>query len=191
MIPTMFQHDQEFDKLLDLVCEHNAPLIPNVIEIGTLNGGTAFRFAELGGKVITIDLPMGEFGGHTHGYTWEKAQKRSAYLQRLCPDILPILGDSHDPATVAAVEAALEDEKFDLLFIDGDHSRDGVRQDLETYRRFIRPRGLVAFHDINTTKYHIDNGCFVHELWAELKTKHVHWEFTVGHEWGGIGVLLL
>ena len=38
-------------------------------------------------------------------------------------------------------------EPIDLLFIDGDHSYDGVRRDWEAFSPFVRPSGVVVFHD--------------------------------------------
>jgi predicted O-methyltransferase YrrM len=35
----------------------------------------------------------------------------------------------------------------DLLFVDGDHSPEGCRDDWEAWHRHIRPGGAVAFHD--------------------------------------------
>lgn len=37
---------------------------------------------------------------------------------------------------------------IELLFIDGDHTLEGVRRDLELYGRLLAEGGLVAFHDI-------------------------------------------
>lgn len=34
-----------------------------------------------------------------------------------------------------------------LLWIDGDHTLDGVRRDFESWQRFLRPDAVVAFHD--------------------------------------------
>jgi len=36
---------------------------------------------------------------------------------------------------------------IDLLFIDGDHSYDGVKADWDAFARHVRPFGFVAFHD--------------------------------------------
>jgi predicted O-methyltransferase YrrM len=38
-------------------------------------------------------------------------------------------------------------QKIDLIFIDGDHSYEGVRADWEGFRPFISEFGLVVFHD--------------------------------------------
>ena len=37
--------------------------------------------------------------------------------------------------------------KVDFLFIDGDHSLDGVRSDFEIFKPWFNPHALVAFHD--------------------------------------------
>jgi predicted O-methyltransferase YrrM len=37
--------------------------------------------------------------------------------------------------------------KIDLLFIDGDHTYEGVKHDWELFSPFVRPFGLVIFHD--------------------------------------------
>ena len=42
---------------------------------------------------------------------------------------------------------ALAGRRVDFLFIDGDHSYDGIRGDWEAWRDLIAPRGVVAFHD--------------------------------------------
>jgi predicted O-methyltransferase YrrM len=38
-------------------------------------------------------------------------------------------------------------EPIDLLLIDGDHSESGVRRDWNDWNRFVRPGGVVIFHD--------------------------------------------
>jgi predicted O-methyltransferase YrrM len=54
------------------------------------------------------------------------------------------------------------------LFIDGDHSYDGVRQDFEMYAPLVRPGGLVAMHDINT----LAEDHHVWRYWGEIKERH-------------------
>jgi predicted O-methyltransferase YrrM len=38
-------------------------------------------------------------------------------------------------------------EPVDVVFVDGDHSPDGVREDWEVWHPHVRPGGVVAFHD--------------------------------------------
>jgi hypothetical protein len=41
-----------------------------------------------------------------------------------------IRGDSHDPATLITLKRLLRDQAVDVLFIDGDHAYQGVRDDV-------------------------------------------------------------
>jgi predicted O-methyltransferase YrrM len=38
---------------------------------------------------------------------------------------------------------------LDVLFIDGDHTREGYRFDLRTYSEFVKPGGIIISHDID------------------------------------------
>lgn len=42
-------------------------------------------------------------------------------------------------------------ENIDFLFIDGDHSLEGIQKDWELFSKKIRPGGIVALHDTNAT----------------------------------------
>lgn len=41
----------------------------------------------------------------------------------------------------------LQDIKIDVLFIDGDHSYEGVKLDFDLYSKLLSPRGIVIIHD--------------------------------------------
>ena len=41
----------------------------------------------------------------------------------------------------------LQDIKIDLLFIDGDHSYEGVKKDFELYSNLISEKGIIIIHD--------------------------------------------
>jgi Methyltransferase domain len=43
--------------------------------------------------------------------------------------------------------AGLADESLDWVYIDGDHSYEGVRDDLEAFHRTVKPGGLIAGDD--------------------------------------------
>lgn len=44
-----------------------------------------------------------------------------------------------------------EDIKVDILFIDGDHSYEGVKKDFELYSKILNPNGLIIIHDTDKT----------------------------------------
>jgi len=54
--------------------------------------------------------------------------------------------------------------RIDLLFIDGDHSLEGVRADFELFRPWMSPDGLVIFHDTSWNYYTAPAGAQSEEL---------------------------
>jgi predicted O-methyltransferase YrrM len=56
------------------------------------------------------------------------------------------------------------DGAIDFLFIDGDHSEIGVRQDWDSWHRFVIPGGVVAFHDAA-----VFPGGWAQEDWGPVK----------------------
>jgi cephalosporin hydroxylase len=64
--------------------------------------------------------------------------------QRL--DVLRL--DSHEPQTIARISELLEGMPLDLLFIDGDHTYEGVCRDFQMYGPLVANGGMIAFHDI-------------------------------------------
>ncbi|MEO8662678.1 MAG: class I SAM-dependent methyltransferase [Bryobacteraceae bacterium] len=159
-----------------------------IVEIGTSRGGTLFmlcRLAPASATIVSVDMPGAGFG---EAYTNDHVQ-----LFKLFPragQTLHILSaDSHSVETVAKVREALGGRPIDLLFIDGDHSYEGVRKDFEMYAPLVRPEGLIAFHDIaDSTKF---PDCVVKRYWDDIKSDYRHREIIEDSKqgWAGIGVL--
>jgi cephalosporin hydroxylase len=132
-----------------------------VLEIGTANGGTLFlltRVAAPDATIVSLDLPGGDWGG---GYSEKRIPLYEAFAlpeQRLCL----LREDSHTPQALDHVKHAFSGRTIDFLFIDGDHSYEGVRSDFEMYAPLVTPGGYIAFHDIAYT-----DG--VARLWDEVK----------------------
>ena len=40
-------------------------------------------------------------------------------------------------------------DRFDLIFIDGDHRYEGVKRDFENFRPLLSKRGVILFHDVD------------------------------------------
>jgi cephalosporin hydroxylase len=179
-----FQSKSEILWLLERI----RPVQPKVIlEIGTANGGTLLLFARSAhpsATIISIDLP-GE--PPRQGYAaWRIPLYKRFALPTQSMHLLR--GDSHDPATRERVEALLDGRKIDLLFIDGDHSYEGVRADFELFRGFVRSGGWIALHDISQLN---TDSCQVFRFWSELKETHRCEEFVEDPDraWYGIGLL--
>ena len=145
------------------------------LEIGTNYGGTLFLLCALSppnAEIISLDLPFGQFGG---GYP-----SRKIPLYRQFPkngqQLHLLRADSHAAETKERVVAILGGAQLDYLFLDGDHTYDGVTRDFEMYAPLVRSGGIVAFHDIVT--YDANSRCEVATFWNEIKNKYRHREFV-------------
>ena len=98
---------------------------------------------------------------------------RYSRLARAHQQVTCIWKDSHSDETVRDVEVALKGALLDLLFIDGDHSFEGVRCDFEAYSPLVRPGGVIAFHDVAAGA---DDG--VPAFWRSLQQRYVSVEFV-------------
>lgn len=159
-----------------------------ILEIGTATGGTLFlfcKFAHPNAVIVSIDLPKGESWG---GYP---AWKIPLFMSFKLPDqsLRLIRADSHLKTTREALEEILGGELLDFLFIDGDHTYEGVKRDFEMYFPLVRKGGIIAFHDI--CKHPLGSDCQVEYLWERLRQSYYCKEIVENPKqgWGGIGVL--
>jgi predicted O-methyltransferase YrrM len=63
-------------------------------------------------------------------------------------------------------------EKYDVIFIDGDHGYDGVKNDFLKCLKNINQGGVMIFHDISSV-----GAPGVVQLWKEIKQEYKHKEF--------------
>ncbi len=153
-----------------------------ILEIGTASGGTLFLFTRVAAtdaQLVSIDLPGGPGGG---GYPqWKSPLYHEFPLPGQRLEL--IRDDSHDPAVLARVAKLIGDAGLDFLFIDGDHSYEGVKRDFEMYGTLVKPKGLIAFHDI-------DYAPPVGRFWDEVKVGRRFEEIRDHHGQAfGIGVI--
>jgi predicted O-methyltransferase YrrM len=106
-------------------------------------------------------------------------------------------GQSRARSTISSVSEGLGGGKFDFLFIDGDHTYEGVKADFLKFREFVREGGLIAFHDIVpdlTTRMKSKkrlSKCYaggVPIFWSEIKSRYVSQEFVADKEQDGFGI---
>jgi predicted O-methyltransferase YrrM len=155
-----------------------------ILEIGTAAGGTLFlwtRVAHPLATLVTIDLPGGPFGGGS------SILKVPLYHRMAQPgqQIHTIRANSHLPETVERAKRCLDGHLADFLFIDADHTEQGVRTDFSLYAPLVRDGGLIAFHDIAITRPEYG----VRTLWKELKSRYRSVEFLGEPLAFGIGAM--
>jgi predicted O-methyltransferase YrrM len=158
-----------------------------VVEIGTAGGGTLYlwtRLAQPDALIVSVDLPGGKFGG---GYS----RLRTPLYRRFARErqtLHLIRGSSHEGATFAMVKGLLAGAPVDLLFIDGDHTYEGVKEDWEMYSPLVRAGGLVIFHDIARNYGETQ----VKRHWDAIKDRYPHREYMTAPNGNyGLGVLVV
>lgn len=153
------------------------------LEIGARCGDT-FRAVMMalpvGSVGVAVDLP-------NNGWGEERSEDK---LRNVCRELRDagyrascILGSSRN---LDVIEQARLFAPFDAVFIDGDHSLEGVTADYNNYKTMAKK--LISFHDI---AWKPDGNCHigVPELWGHLSETHEISEFIAKDSRMGIGVL--
>jgi predicted O-methyltransferase YrrM len=155
-----------------------------VCEIGTAAGGTTYL---LGQSLPTVERLIGID-------LFVRRKERLRFFSRSNQRLRFFDGSSYAPETVSRVEADLAGEKFDVLFIDGDHTFHGVASDFTSYRHLVKDGGIIVFHDIvedYKTRYGRDTGRWVGEVprfWREIKPFYQTREFVEAPDQDGLGI---
>jgi SAM-dependent methyltransferase len=171
----------EAEKLFDTL-----PKFDSYLEIGCRHGWTFSLVAQLIKPkfMVGIDLPGVFPWGDDGSEKVLKTVQAEAVLSGI--DTHLFFEDSTQQETIASLANLMDGEKFDVLFIDGDHRYDGVKADWENYRQFVKPDGMVIFHDIYPPKKPPEKQIEVDRVWNEI-TGFDKWEI---HEGGsGLGIL--
>ena len=138
----------------------------NVLEIGTQNGQSTRAIlmaldSNKEGRLISLDH-----------------KSRSSILDDDFQDYKKywtfVQANSYAPETVETVKEFLgEDGLFDLAFIDGDHTYEGVKKDWDCYSKLVRPGGVIILHDT------VNQNVGVSQLWNEID-----WPEKFNCDWG-------
>jgi predicted O-methyltransferase YrrM len=181
------QKKSEILRLIEIV-RSLRPL--TICEIGAAGGGTTLLLAQAAASnatVITVDSAFTQSRRDAVSYFGTAGQK-----------VICLPKDSHSPETVHIVKDYLAGQSLDVLYLDGDHSYEGIKADFNLYSSFVRTGGLIVFHDIvldYRTRYGIETSSYVGgvpQFWEELKAVHVKVEEIIedsSQDGYGIGIL--
>ena len=127
-----------------------------ILEIGAHHGGTLVFWDHLvGPEGITVGIES-SMSPHTF----------SMFNPEYCSyepvsDLYKIPKNSHDNETFEVVKSLL-DGSVDFLFLDGDHSYEGVKLDYEMYGPLVRAGGIIGVPDA-------EQNAQVSKFWKELE----------------------
>ncbi len=158
-----------------------AELKPKVlVELGTDRGESYFCFCQsvaehkMETRCFAIDTWEGDSqaGGYDET-TWEEVKEHNEQHYREFSTLLRSTFDN-------AVER-FADESIDLLHLDGLHTEEAVRRDVENWLPKLRRGGILLLHDVAVRK----RGFGVWKVWSELSSEGQAFTFEIGP---GLGV---
>jgi O-antigen biosynthesis protein len=152
-----------------------------LVELGTHNGVSFASFcdavldAELSTTCFAVDTWQGDPQAGEYGE--EVWTDWNAFAHHRYGDFLHLLRMTFDEAV-----ERFADGSIDLLHIDGLHTYEAVRNDVDRWLPKVSARGVVLMHDIAER----DRDFGVWRVWDELKAAYPSFEFHHEH---GLGVL--
>lgn len=111
--------------------------VPNCtyFEIGTCRGESVANVADVCSKCYTLDLKPEQYADPVEG-------SLVGVLSKNIPNVTQLLGDS------AAFDYAGLKQKFDVIFIDGDHRYEFVKSDTtNVFNHLMHENSIVIWHD--------------------------------------------
>lgn len=172
----IWQNPTEFELFFNFVADRKPR---RILEVGAFYGGTLWHWATRlkPDVLVSIDLPVHHESEHWQR-VWECRATWASWMDNI--EWHDLIGRSddwflHDEARKAG--------PFDFMFIDGDHSYEGVKRDFALYHPMLSEGGIVAFHD---TRRHEPG---VIQFAAELKELYPTVEFF-SPDWGA-GILVV
>jgi predicted O-methyltransferase YrrM len=124
---------------LAAICRHQRPR--QIFEIGTHTGSSTLVMAINAPEeteIVTLDLAPSETVGSAYRNTKHSSRIRQLYGDSRTLDYTPFLG------------------KVDFVFIDADHTYDGVKSDTEKAFQLLRPGGVIVWDDYRWLDCHVE-----------------------------------
>jgi predicted O-methyltransferase YrrM len=126
----------------------------NYLEIGYHEGGAFAILSKLcSGKKLAVDIKSHYYQGLDELMTGEEYEI--------------FIGDSQTEEMLKRVKDFCP--IYDVIFIDGDHTYEGVKRDFELYKQVLSPKGIMLFHDVDPDHAFADGEAGqVYKFWQEL-----------------------
>lgn len=112
---------------------------PNCVEIGRYQGGSTILMASAGARIISIDAHVFKHESGVFGKRLDDYLGIVLHLLGILDRVEIVVGNSQDYYN--------EKETVDLIFIDGDHTYEGVKADYYNWIDAVKVGGYVLFHD--------------------------------------------
>ena len=151
-----------------------------LVELGVDRGESYFAFCQ---SALENETATQCFGVDT----WRGDQHAGGYDETTCAQISEdnranyesfstLIRSDFDDAL-----ARFEEESIDVLHLDGLHTEEAVRHDIEAWLPKLRPGGILLLHDVDVR----NKGFGVWKVWTDLQRQGRSWTF---HDGPGLGV---
>lgn len=147
-----------------------------IVETGTNNGAGATLWLAFAASI--------QPGGHFHGIDIDTAATERA--SQVCKEILPTAHCTFCKAdAIVGLPKLFQPKTIDFLFVDDDHRRAHVEEEIKVFLPLMRSGGLMLFHDVI--------GVHEGEVWEAIKPyggmRIVDTFHSPGCNFGGLGVI--
>jgi cephalosporin hydroxylase len=115
-----------------------------MIEIGSYVGESTLMFAENFKEVISVDPFVNDYDLNDMACSYAPFDK---VYQQFLRNTLPIHNIKSIRDTSQNALSILKEQDWDLVYIDGLHTLEGVWFDIENYKTLISPTGFLCGHD--------------------------------------------
>ena len=115
-----------------------------IIEIGSYVGESTTIFAEHFKEVVSVDPYMNDYDlndAACHHASFDKVYEQFIRNTLSVPNIKSIKETSQNAFSI------LKEHEWDMVYIDGLHTYEGVSYDISHYKTIIKPGGFVCGHD--------------------------------------------
>ena len=115
-----------------------------IIEIGSYVGESTMIFADWFKEVVSVDPYINDYDLEDAACSFAPFDK---VYEQFLRNTLPIPNIKSIRETSKNAFSILKDQQWDMVYIDGLHTLEGVSYDIEHYKTIIKPGGFVCGHD--------------------------------------------
>lgn len=155
----------------------------SLVELGSHYGSSYFGFCQaiqrlgLAARCYAVDTWKGD--EHAGFYGEDVFSQVSAHNAAFFSEFSSLVRTTFDDAL-----DHFQDRSVDVLHVDGMHTEEAVRHDIDSWLPKLSSRGVILMHDTNVR----ERGFGVYKVFAELQGRYPSFEFLHGH---GLGVVMV
>lgn len=139
-----YELQQDPDDITSFLFDYQGKEVENFIEIGVAAGGNTRIMCDFLNikNVYTMDLDEHPSINSPNN---PNAREKNFQNLKISGERKSFYGDSHSENALQWLNE--QGVKFDIAFIDGDHTFDGIKMDTELIIPFMKENGLLIYHD--------------------------------------------